>query len=355
MAQRAMQFALLAAMLALLPGCGSPPPATLTERGLKELRSGQYDEAIATCTEAAQVDPRDDEAYLYRGRAYYYRNGKGDARRALVDFGKAIELDPKSSDAYYFRAEVYRDLGDVELAVADDKQARELDGRLKALERRLPDPPPLPGGDEASSTPGDASQDSDKATPESANAQDDPLDGLGADFGKPRFGDEHPDYGKNAKSSKRSSFPRSRPTPEEPEDERGFSGSLRGDSPQWDDLVPLVPLEPLTRPGEGGNPAADGAPRRVYRPTPTSPFQVPAQSGPSIAPQDYGTYGPAGSPFDTRVRSPFGQRAPAPTGFGTQPVGPFAPRSTGPQVSPQPSNPFSNPSVRPANPRDYIP
>jgi hypothetical protein len=333
MARRAI---VIAAILALAPGCGQWTPASLTEKGLKELRSGQYDEAIATCTEALQLDPRDDAAYLYRGRAHYFRGAKGDLKRAVDDFTRAIELDPKSSDAYYSRALVYRDLGQIALADDDDKNARALDGHLHALDRQLPEPLPLPIDDKPAAT-----ADAAKPSPESGTGLPHATVEPELRFGKLRTEvrrtDDTPRSAEsNGSSTERYDDETAQPSYIVPP----RSDSVWGNAPALDPRT-FRPFSPLTPPGE----SARSAQGRVYRPAPTSPFQPRAQAAPGdVAP-------PLSSPFE--VRSPFGQRTPAPTGFTRDTVGPFVPQGNTRQAPV--GNPFSNPAVRPSNPRDYIP
>jgi hypothetical protein len=332
---------LVAALLALVTGCGEPTPASLSDKGLKELRSGQYDEAIATCTDAVRLDPRDDAAYLYRGRAYHFRNAKGDAQRALADFTRAIEIDPKSSDAYYSRALVYRDIGQNDLAAADDNSARQLDGHLQALDRRLPEPLPLPVDDTPREAAADATASSAEPSADAPVAPKQPE----LSFGTLRIERNRSERPRESKP------PTTSETQRDPPQEPGYvlprlTETAPGD-PAARDLRSFRPLSPLAPQGQSNqNPTQ----RRAYRPTPTSPFQA---RGPSALDQEFAP--PLESPFGGPVRSPFGQRAPAPTGFTREPVGPFVPQATGRQPAPPVGNPFSNPAVRPPNPRDYVP
>jgi hypothetical protein len=317
-------------MLALLAGCGDSHPADLTERGLKELRSGQYDKAIATCTQAVQLDPRNDEALLYRGRAYHFRNAKGDPQHALEDFTDAIELAPKSSDAYYSRALVYRELGKTRLADADDESARALDGHLRALDRRLPEPLPALVENEPPAATNDAAASGLPASDDEQRALYDQLkERFEPGFGKLRTKPTKPDDSQNSKVSNESSIERYRrlleaPVYVMPEHRESLPGETGGD---------FRPLSPL--PAPGGSAASSAG--RPFRPMPSSPFQArgPADAGVGFVPP---------------VQSPFGQHAPAPT--GRQSIGPFSPAPFGPlpQGSPNP-----NSLVRPPNPRDFVP
>jgi Flp pilus assembly protein TadD len=49
--------------------------------------TGDYDRAIADCTEALRLDPKDARAYSTRGDACYMQ---GDYDRAITDYTEAI-------------------------------------------------------------------------------------------------------------------------------------------------------------------------------------------------------------------------------------------------------------------------
>ena len=50
------------------------------------MRNGDYDEAIADCTEAIRLDPKCAEAYYRRGVVYDW---KGESDKANADFAEA--------------------------------------------------------------------------------------------------------------------------------------------------------------------------------------------------------------------------------------------------------------------------
>ena len=58
---------------------------------------GKYDEAIAECAKAVELDSKYAEAYNTRGRCYFH---KEQCDLAITDFDKAINLDPKDSSFY---------------------------------------------------------------------------------------------------------------------------------------------------------------------------------------------------------------------------------------------------------------
>ncbi|MBI3838008.1 MAG: tetratricopeptide repeat protein [Planctomycetia bacterium] len=135
----------LIATLVLLAGCGESTPSTPADQGLVHLRKGRYEQAIAACDEAIRRDPRDANAYLVRGRAYQFRDDKGDADRAIADFSESIRIAPEQTEAYYSRAIAYRDQGDADKSLADETRARQLDARIEQTYSHMPETAsPLP-------------------------------------------------------------------------------------------------------------------------------------------------------------------------------------------------------------------
>ena len=343
MARRAILFA---AMLLLVSGCGDTTPASLTQQGLKELRIGKYEQAIVTCSKAIHQNPQDAEAYLYRGRAYQFRNAMGDPGRAIEDFSEAIRLAPKSADAYYSRALVYRDLGQTELALADDKLARAADGHLQEVYRKLPDPPALSTVAEAppdvptAEGPSSVPKASGDILSKSAFEQRKLYEQL-----KERF-----EPGQRAADAKESPIERYNRLSRQPLDKPATAPL--GPLGTFSFGAPLGPQTGQPPPRLSEDPNAVG--RRPGRPRPSSPFQPRLPGGLS---------GDFNQPEQSRqtfrpVQSPFGRRAPAPTGFGVQPANPFgqqAPGAVPRQQPPSSDSRYSNPAVRPSNPRDYIP
>jgi tetratricopeptide (TPR) repeat protein len=76
--------------------------------------------AIADYTKAIALDPKYDDAYIARGRAY---SRIGDHDRAMADFNKALDVSPGNPGAYCYRADEYLRIGDREHAEADRKLA----------------------------------------------------------------------------------------------------------------------------------------------------------------------------------------------------------------------------------------
>ncbi|MCK6618049.1 MAG: tetratricopeptide repeat protein [Cyclobacteriaceae bacterium] len=78
--------------------------------GMEKYDQQNYKEAIANFTKAINNNPRDFQAYLWRGHSKYnlgYLNGIKDNKmleEAIADYSMVIQLDPANSDAYFYRA-----------------------------------------------------------------------------------------------------------------------------------------------------------------------------------------------------------------------------------------------------------
>jgi hypothetical protein len=337
--------AILLATLAALVGCGGPPPASLTEQGLLELRAGQYDQAIASCTEALEANPDDDEAYLYRGRAYHFRNAKGDPQRAIADFGEAIRLAPKSADAYYSRALVFRDLGETKLADADDEKARAVDEGLQNIIRQMPSQS-APEVAAEPEPPSEAPLATGESLPEAETDRREMFEELQKEF--------------EPSASRRRAAEKKRAADADSRAERSRRSLYREldepVEPSWTTTTPPPAtrdpraLQPITPPGD-----TSAGRQRTFRPSPTSPFGQPGAAGLG---EEFGLPGETRySPYPPPVRSPFAPRQQA--RGAAQPANPFGPGNPGVGVDTGQGNAnpyrYSNPAVRPVNPRDYVP
>ena len=96
-----------------LPGPGIDP---------EELR--RHEEAIADCSEAIRLDPRDPALYLERAGA---RSAVARFEEAIADYDRAIRLDPDHAGAYLGRCRAKSELGQHEEAVEDYDHAVRLD------------------------------------------------------------------------------------------------------------------------------------------------------------------------------------------------------------------------------------
>ena len=71
---------------------------------------GEYDKAIADYDEAIKLDPKNANAYSYRGLAWYW---KSEYDKAIADYDEAIKLDPKSPRRYSNRGDAWQMKGGV--------------------------------------------------------------------------------------------------------------------------------------------------------------------------------------------------------------------------------------------------
>src|ERR1039458_8321361 len=78
--------------------------------------AGNYDAAIANCSKAIEIDPKNEVAYYTRGSA---KCGKGDWSGGIADYSKAIDLNPSLTIAYYARGGMKTLEGDYDGAIAD--------------------------------------------------------------------------------------------------------------------------------------------------------------------------------------------------------------------------------------------
>ena len=93
-------------------------------RGAAHVANGeQDDQAIADCTEAIRLKPDYPEAHYIRGLAY---GAKGNQDQAIADFTAAIRLQPDDAKAYYMRGVTYETKGELDRAAADYAKAKEL-------------------------------------------------------------------------------------------------------------------------------------------------------------------------------------------------------------------------------------
>ena len=108
---------------------GVPPGAPAGEDG--QAGSGpdsdelqRHEEAIADCSEAIRLDPRNPALFLERAEA---RSAVGRFEEAIADYDRAIGLDPNRAAAYLGRCRAKSELGRHEEAVEDYDHAVRLD------------------------------------------------------------------------------------------------------------------------------------------------------------------------------------------------------------------------------------
>ena len=86
----------------LLVRWSKPRGGECLSTGEKALSRNDFDALICCCNEAIRLDPKDADAYCYRGVAY---GDQGEHDNAIADFTEAIRLDPKCAAAYLCRGE----------------------------------------------------------------------------------------------------------------------------------------------------------------------------------------------------------------------------------------------------------
>jgi tetratricopeptide (TPR) repeat protein len=89
--------------------------------GQQILRHTLREKAVADCTKAIELSPKDARLWNNRGEAYLTIH----LDQAIADFAKAIELDPKFKDAWHDRSGAHAVLGKWQRAAAEFAQATE--------------------------------------------------------------------------------------------------------------------------------------------------------------------------------------------------------------------------------------
>lgn len=110
-----------------LKGFDSEADKHLTH-GTQLLGKGEFYRSITELTRAIEIEPKYAEAYINRGRAYYYL---ARYQEAIADYTKTISLKQYTADAYASRGDVYRTINDVSRAI--DDYTSSLEKRKNAL------------------------------------------------------------------------------------------------------------------------------------------------------------------------------------------------------------------------------
>lgn len=339
----------LSPMCLMLLGCGDSQVDSPLELGKKHFHSGNFEQAVATLTEAIAANPADVEAFVFRGRARLCL-GSENAGVAIGDFNEAIRLDPNNFEAYYQRAIAHRERGNRKLAALDEQKARQLDPIAAKFSRRtgtaplegeeetedefadLPELADLPGKSNTPILDSEPEFDEDgnlvprdKTAMEIVDEEGYPLEG-----NIPIPGRGTRPTATNGASSRRGGGADSSSdegVPVADKDERSSSESSRVGS-FTEELFGGRPREEGSR---GGALGAGGLtrgntppPLADWRSTPTPPAS-PLSPGeqPARKPSPVGTL-PFGNPYSSRVNSPLGQADP-----NFNPYLPNQPRSTG--------------------------
>jgi hypothetical protein len=331
---------LLLALL-VLAGCGDSTPLTPEQL----VRGGRYDEAINECTQALRANPRDADAYLYRGRAYHSRNKPGDLDLAIDDFTHATEFAPDNPEPLYSRSLAYRDLGKPTESAADEKKARERDPRLKEIYSQLPDVIAEP-----------AHVERDEPIADSSKGDESPH-GVGSRTAGTSQGLQGLSSGRLFRTTPNQAAAAKPPQPAQPAlppPTRRNNRELAQEEAPFDedftnrDAFPQAPGQANPR-GKGKAAGRPGSRNSAARTGGLSEgFDSPRAGGyqpanPFGGQQNFGNAGPQfGNAVPPLARSPFPQRQPAPTGFVEQPLSPFSVQPRQPY-----STPYSAPNVRP--------
>jgi tetratricopeptide (TPR) repeat protein len=122
--------------------------------GYHYYKEGKFDRAIGEFNRAIKVDPKNAEAYFWRGRALigisryneatadfrmavklnpayvdaYHNLGwlyarAGNNRDSITCLTKAIELKPDNGWAHYYRGRIHQEIGEVRMAMGDAKES----------------------------------------------------------------------------------------------------------------------------------------------------------------------------------------------------------------------------------------
>lgn len=110
-----------------LKGFDSEADKYLTD-GTQLLGKGEFYRSISELTRAIEIEQKYAEAYINRGRAYYYLARYKDA---IADYTQTISLNQYIADAYASRGDVYRTINDVSRAI--DDYTASLEKRKNAL------------------------------------------------------------------------------------------------------------------------------------------------------------------------------------------------------------------------------
>ena len=99
------------------PGTKWDEAIDLLSRGVQFYKQGNLDAALASFTEAVEIDPKYADAYHSRGTIHRRR---ANYAAAIADFTKAIESDYRSNESHYIgRGVTHMDRGDYDAAIAD--------------------------------------------------------------------------------------------------------------------------------------------------------------------------------------------------------------------------------------------
>ena len=95
----------------------------LSGQRLLLLSAERYEDAVASCDKALELNPDDDLAYFFQGNALYYLSRYDDA---IASYDKALEIKPDHYQALYKRGNALYNLGRYSEAIASYDKALEI-------------------------------------------------------------------------------------------------------------------------------------------------------------------------------------------------------------------------------------
>ncbi len=111
---------------------GSPAVRLLMGRGLREMKAGDYQQAVKSFDDVVTLDPNSAEGYRQLALARY---AAGDARGAIEDLALAVQHQPRNFMAYKSLSEI-------------SEQRRDWKGAYEAWQKVLALDPNTPGGEQ---------------------------------------------------------------------------------------------------------------------------------------------------------------------------------------------------------------
>lgn len=123
---RIMKLVVVFASLFILTGWGKSD----LQQGKDYFRAQQADKAIDSFTKAIQSNPKEQEAYFFRGATF---SAIGRFDQAIDDYSKVIELNPQHEKAYWSRGYCYQNKRMDDKAIADYTESLRLGTKMKSL------------------------------------------------------------------------------------------------------------------------------------------------------------------------------------------------------------------------------
>jgi tetratricopeptide (TPR) repeat protein len=108
------------------------------KKGLADLESKKYKEAVENFTHAINLSSSDADAHIYRGRAYIMLDKPDEA---MADFNQAVLFDPLNAALYYWRAQAWKIKKDQFNTTEDLKLSCEMGHEPACLEYKKLKPP----------------------------------------------------------------------------------------------------------------------------------------------------------------------------------------------------------------------